>query len=105
MIPFSLPLLLEEHDAFQLMIESICDYAVYMLDCSGHVLTWNRGAELNKGYTSNEILGRHFKMFFTPEDSLAGAAERELAVEPWDASPGRVGGFIKAVLASGQAVY
>jgi PAS domain S-box-containing protein len=80
MIPFSLPLLLEEHDAFQLMIESICDYAVYMLDCSGHVLTWNRGAELNKGYTSNEILGRHFKMFFTPEDSLAGAAERELAV-------------------------
>ena len=63
----------------QLMIEALCDYAVYMLDCTGHVITWNHGAELNKGYTSSEILGRHFEMFFTPEDSLAGAPEKELA--------------------------
>jgi diguanylate cyclase (GGDEF)-like protein/PAS domain S-box-containing protein len=76
----SLPVPLVEHDSFQLMIEAICDYAVYMLDCTGHVVTWNRGAELSKGYTSAEILGKHFKILFTPEDSLAGEAEKELDI-------------------------
>ena len=70
----------EEQRAVQLIVEAISDYAVYMLDCSGYVVSWNRGAELNKGYASSEILGKHFKMFFTPEESSAGAPELELLI-------------------------
>lgn len=66
-------------ERFQLLIDSVEDYAIYMLDCAGHVVTWNRGAFLNKGYSSQEVIGRHFRMLFVPEDLAAGAPERELA--------------------------
>jgi PAS domain S-box-containing protein len=50
-----------------------------MLDCAGRVLTWNRGAEHNKGYSSAEVLGQHYSLFFVPEDIEAGIPDRELA--------------------------
>jgi PAS domain S-box-containing protein len=57
---------------FQLLVNSITDYAIYMLDVQGHVTSWNSGAQRFKGYTAPEILGRHFSTFYTPEDRAAG---------------------------------
>jgi diguanylate cyclase (GGDEF)-like protein/PAS domain S-box-containing protein len=64
---------------FRLIVDSIQDYAIYMLDLQGLVTTWNSGAERNKGYTSPEILGRHFSCFFLPEDVAAGLPNHILA--------------------------
>jgi PAS domain S-box-containing protein len=57
---------------FQLLVNAITDYAIYMLDVQGHVTSWNAGAQRFKGYTAPEILGRHFSTFYTPEDRAAG---------------------------------
>ena len=76
--PPGAPLL--EEDQFRLLVDSIEDYAIYMLDCAGRVLTWNRGAQHNKGYSSAEVLGQHYSLFFVPEDIEAGIPDRELAV-------------------------
>jgi len=54
------------------IVESIGDYAIYLLDREGHVLTWNPGAERIKGYKADEVLGLHFSRFFTPEDVAQG---------------------------------
>ncbi len=54
------------------IVDSVQDYAIYMLDLEGRVTTWNNGAERIKGYSSAEILGRHFSCFFLPEDIAAG---------------------------------
>ena len=64
---------------FQTLVDSIEDYAIYMLDPFGHVVTWNLGAKTCKGYTSSEVLGRHFRMFFVAEDIEAKIPEIELA--------------------------
>jgi PAS domain S-box-containing protein len=57
---------------FQLLVNSVTDYAIYMLDPMGHIATWNAGARRFKGYEADEILGEHFSRFFTPEDRRAG---------------------------------
>jgi diguanylate cyclase (GGDEF)-like protein/PAS domain S-box-containing protein len=67
-------------DRFQLLIDSIEIDGIYMLDCSGHVMTWNRGAEINKGYKEAEILGKHYKIFFIPEDINADVPAKNLAI-------------------------
>jgi PAS domain S-box-containing protein len=67
-------------DPFKQLVESTRDYAIFLLDRGGHVLTWNAGAERIKGYTASEILGHHFSRFYT-EDALARRwPEHELAV-------------------------
>ena len=53
---------------YQRLVQSVVDYAIYMLDAEGHVSSWNPGAERAKGYTADEILGEHFSRFYTPED-------------------------------------
>lgn len=53
---------------FELLVTSISDYAIYLLDPSGHIVSWNAGAQRFKGYTQDEIIGKHFSCFFTPED-------------------------------------
>ena len=65
---------------FQLLINSVTDYAIYMLDPDGHIATWNPGARLFKGYEADEVIGRHFSTFFTPEDREAGLPQRALAI-------------------------
>jgi PAS domain S-box-containing protein len=55
-------------EAARLLVESITDYAIYILDVQGHVVSWNVGAERIKGYTAGEIIGEHFSKFYTPED-------------------------------------
>ena len=55
-------------DAFRLLVQSVVDYAIFMLDSEGHVSNWNPGAERIKGYKPSEIVGQHFSQFYTPED-------------------------------------
>lgn len=64
---------------FALLINAITDYAIYMLDPSGIIASWNPGAQRFKGYEAAEIIGRHFEIFFTPEDRAAGVPARALA--------------------------
>src|SRR5262245_4410390 len=65
--------------SFRLLVEAVTDYAIYMLDPDGRLVTWNPGIERLKGYTAADIIGRHFSIFFTPEDRLAGRPARALA--------------------------
>src|SRR5262245_22285520 len=60
------------------LLEGIVDYAIFLLDCHGNVVTWNAGAEKIKGYTASEIIGQHFSTFYPAEDIAAGKPEREL---------------------------
>jgi diguanylate cyclase (GGDEF)-like protein/PAS domain S-box-containing protein len=63
---------------FRLMVEGVKDYAICMLDTKGHVTNWNRGAEAIKGYAAEEIIGRHFEIFYPEEARLAGEPEKLL---------------------------
>ncbi|HEY3392165.1 MAG TPA: PAS domain S-box protein, partial [Lacipirellulaceae bacterium] len=70
----------QSEERLRLMIESVRDYAIFMLDTQGHVATWNAGAERIKGYTADEIIGQHFSVFFTSEDLAEGKPAKELQV-------------------------
>ncbi|HUQ03638.1 MAG TPA: PAS domain-containing sensor histidine kinase [Kofleriaceae bacterium] len=63
----------------QLLIESVSDYAIFMLDPTGKIETWNRGAQLIKGYEPSEIIGKRIHTFYTPEDRDSGKPEALLA--------------------------
>ena len=65
---------------FELLINAVTDYAIYMLDADGRIVTWNPGAERFKGYTAEEIIGSHFSRFFTPEDREADLPARALRI-------------------------
>ena len=75
-----------KHDGriYQLMVESVRDYAIFMLDPDGYISSWNRGAQRFKGYTADEIIGRHFSVFYGPEDNAAGKPAWELEVAARD---------------------
>jgi PAS domain S-box-containing protein len=64
---------------FRLLVQGVVDYAIYMLDESGTVTSWNSGAQRIKGYSAEEVIGRHFSHFYTEEDREAGLPERALA--------------------------
>ena len=66
-------------EQFRLLVSSVTDFAIYLLDNAGRVASWNAGAERIKGYAANEIIGRHFSQFFPAEDRAAGHPERLLA--------------------------
>jgi PAS domain S-box-containing protein len=63
---------------FKLLIQSIVDYAIYMLDPDGNVTSWNAGAERIKGFKADEIVGKHFSTFYTQEDRKAGMPQKVL---------------------------
>jgi PAS domain S-box-containing protein len=63
---------LTDEEPFRLLVNAVTDYAIYMLDASGHVVSWNAGAERFKGYTAPEVIGRHFSLFYTEEDIARG---------------------------------
>lgn len=69
---------LPEEKRNQLLLDAITDYAIYMMDSDGTVVTWNPGAERMKGYTSAEIVGRNFSTFFTEQDRRAGRPQHSL---------------------------
>ena len=62
----------------RLLVREVRDYAIFALDARGHVRTWNAGARLLKGYEPHEIQGRHFALFYTPEDQAAGKPQFEM---------------------------
>jgi PAS domain S-box-containing protein len=68
----------KSEERFRLLVESVRDYAIFMLDPAGHVVTWNAGAERFKGYQANEIIGSHFSRFYPPEALARGLPEHEL---------------------------
>ena len=68
----------ESERRFRLLVESVTDYAIFMLDPEGHVTNWNSGAQQIKGYTAQEIIGQHFSRFYTEEDRQAGEPQRAL---------------------------
>jgi PAS domain S-box-containing protein len=70
--------LLECERAFRLLVQGVTDYAIYMLDPNGIVSNWNSGAEKIKGYKAKEIVGKHFSVFYTPEEQKAGLPARAL---------------------------
>ena len=70
----------ESEERFRLLVGTVRDYAIYMLDPNGRVVSWNRGAEQIKGYSAEEIVGRHFSCFYPPEAVAAGAPEHALAM-------------------------
>ncbi len=63
---------------FRLLVESVSDYAIFLLDTTGRVMSWNAGAERIKGYSASQILGRHFSLFYPPEDRAAGRPDTML---------------------------
>ena len=65
-------------DRYRQLVEAISDYAIYMLDADGHVVSWNPGAQRFKGYTAAEIIGEHFSRFYTPENRASGLPVRAL---------------------------
>jgi PAS domain S-box-containing protein len=65
-------------ERLRLLVESVRDYAIFMLDPDGTVRSWNSGAEAIKGYSADEIIGRHFSVFYTPEDQRDGKPASEL---------------------------
>lgn len=71
--------LLESERRYRRLVEAVVDYAIFQLDSSGHVATWNPGAERIKGYSPDEIIGRHFSAFYTPEDIERGVPKMALA--------------------------
>ena len=84
--PPSRPLLpAREDDAlYRLLVESLRDYAIFALDATGRVVSWNPGAERFKGYRAHEIIGRHFSTFYPPDDIASGKPEWELEVAARD---------------------
>ena len=67
-------------ERFRLLVESVRDYAIFMLDADGHIASWNVGAERIKGYTEEEILGRHFSVFYTEEARAKRHPQHELEI-------------------------
>lgn len=70
---------LEREEIFRLLVASVSEYAIFVLDPKGRVVTWNEGAERLKQYRRDEILGRHFSVFYEPEDVAAGRPDWVLA--------------------------
>ena len=69
----------ETERRFHLLIDAVTDYAIFMLDTVGNVVSWNPGAERIKGYSSGEIIGQHFSRFYTQEDRQNGLPQTTLA--------------------------
>lgn len=67
-------------ELYRLLVDSVRDYAIFALDPEGYIMTWNRGAQRLKGYTAEEIIGKHFSIFYPPEDVAAGKPEREMEI-------------------------
>jgi len=65
---------------WQAFAAAVRDYALLLLDADGHIISWNLGAQVIKGYRADEIIGRHFSCLYPPEDLLAGKPQRELAI-------------------------
>jgi len=78
--PDAAPELRQPASLYKLLVESVRDYAIFALDATGHIVTWNPGAQRFKGYRADEIIGKHFSVFYSAEDRKARKPEKELAI-------------------------
>ena len=69
----------DSEERFRLLVEAVREYAIFQLDPLGHVASWNAGSERLKGYSTDEIIGKHFSVFYPPEDVVNGKPEQVLA--------------------------
>ncbi|MEX2446755.1 MAG: ATP-binding protein [Dehalococcoidia bacterium] len=69
---------IDDPELFHLLVDSVRDYAIFVLDPEGHVVTWNRGAQRIKGYAAEEIIGKHFSLFYPTSDIRSGKPDYEL---------------------------
>ncbi|WP_064118032.1 hybrid sensor histidine kinase/response regulator [Pseudomonas fluorescens] len=70
----------QSEQQFRLLVQGVTDYAIYMLSPEGRVSNWNQGAQRIKGYLPEEIIGKHFSIFYTPEDRELGEPQRALEI-------------------------
>jgi PAS domain S-box-containing protein len=70
----------QNEEVFRLLVVSVKDYAIFMLDPTGHIISWNAGAQRIKGYAPDEIIGQHFSIFYPEADKQAHKPERELEI-------------------------
>jgi PAS domain S-box-containing protein len=70
----------QSEERFRLLVHTVRDYAIFLLDTTGHIATWNVGAQRIKGYTAEEITGQHFSIFYPPEEKRSGKPIRELEI-------------------------
>jgi PAS domain S-box-containing protein len=68
----------ETNELLRAIVQSVRDYAIFALDATGHIATWNPGAEAIKGWRADEIIGQHFSVFYPRDDVLAGKPDAEL---------------------------
>lgn len=76
----SSPIEMQSEAQFRLLVDAVMDYAIFMLDPAGFIVSWNRGAERIKGYSAQEIIGQHFSTFYNEADRLDRKPERELEI-------------------------
>jgi osomolarity two-component system, sensor histidine kinase TcsA len=69
---------LSANEAFRILVQTVKDYAIFLLDRNGYVITWNVGAELNKQYKREEIIGKHFSIFYSDKDLKENKPQLEL---------------------------
>jgi len=72
--------LIESEKRYRMLVEGVVDYAIFLLDPDGHVINWNVGAQRINGYSAEEIIGRHFSIFYTPDERAAGRPEATLEI-------------------------
>jgi PAS domain S-box-containing protein len=70
----------QSEERFRLLVESVQDYAIFLLDPDGYIISWNAGAQRMKGYSADEIIGKHFSIFYEPETAAIGHPANELAI-------------------------
>ncbi|KAB8226147.1 hypothetical protein BDV33DRAFT_54215 [Aspergillus novoparasiticus] len=68
------------NETYKILVDTVKDYAIFMLDTSGNITTWNSGAAIMKGYSASEIIGKHFSVFYSPEDRRNNKPGRGLAI-------------------------
>lgn len=68
------------NETYKILVNTVQDYAIFMLDTQGNIATWNRGAEVLKGYSPSEIIGKHFSIFYSPDDRAADKPAKGLAL-------------------------
>jgi osomolarity two-component system sensor histidine kinase TcsA len=71
---------LDTNDTYRVLVDTVKDYAIFMLDTRGNVRTWNAGAQLLKGYKPDEIIGKHFSIFYGEDDITNEKPRRELEI-------------------------
>jgi osomolarity two-component system sensor histidine kinase TcsA len=68
------------NETYKILVNTVQDYAIFMLDTQGNIATWNRGAEVLKGYSPSDIIGKHFSIFYSPDDRAADKPAKGLAL-------------------------